>query len=184
MTQAGSHGHTEPSVALIGLRGSGKTAVGRELATLTGREHVDTDDVIVRQAGRSIADIFEAEGEAGFRRREREIIARVVQGPPTVLSVGGGAILDEENVRLLRGAATIVWLTAPVDVLWERIANDTATASARPALTDRSGIEELEHLLSERAPCYRRAADLAVDTTGGRPREVATQIAARLQIAR
>ncbi len=181
MTPVDDQPQAKPCVVLIGLRGSGKTVVGRELATLIGGGHVDTDDVIADRAGRSIADVFETEGEAGFRGLEREAVVQAVQSLPAVISVGGGAILDEENVRRLRDVATIVWLKAPVDVLWQRIADDPSTASYRPALTDRTGIEELRHLLSERTPYYQHAADLTVDTTGKEPRAIATQIARQLR---
>lgn len=183
MTPIDNQSQAKPSIALIGLRGSGKTVVGRELATLIGGGHVDTDDVIADRAGRSIADMFESEGEAGFRGLEREAVAQVVQSPPAVISVGGGAILDEENVKLLHSVATVVWLTAPVDVLWQRIADDPSTASSRPALTDRTGIEELRDLLSERTPHYQRVADITIDTAGKQPREIAAAIAGRLHFA-
>jgi len=183
MTPVDNQPQAKSCVVLIGLRGSGKTVVGRELATLIGGGYVDTDDVIADRAGRSIADVFETEGEAGFRGLEREAVAQVVQSLPAVISVGGGAILDEENLRLLHDVATIVWLTAPADILWQRIADDPSTASSRPALTDRTGIDELRDLLSKRTPYYQRAADLTVDTAGKQPREIAVAIAERLHLA-
>ncbi len=169
------------TVVLIGMRGSGKTAVGRVLASLLGGEHVDTDDRVGERAGRSIAQIFEAEGESGFRRREREVIAEVVHDPPAVVSVGGGAILDETNVRKLQSAGMIVWLTAPVERLWERIQNDTGTGDTRPALTDRLGADELRQLLDEREPRYRNAADITIDTSHKEPSAIAEQIVEQLR---
>ncbi|UCC31193.1 MAG: shikimate kinase [Phycisphaerales bacterium] len=172
--------HEKPSIALIGLRGCGKSAVGRELADLLGGECVDTDELIVERAGKSIAAIFAEEGEAGFRCREREAIKHAVANAPSVIPVGGGAIVDENNVRMLRQVATLVWLTAPPDVLWQRIASDEASKRYRPSLTDRAGPEEVEHLLAERSPLYERAADLIIDTTQSTPRAVAEAIAAQL----
>ena len=157
------------TIALIGLRGCGKSTVGRQLAELLGGECVDTDEVLVRLAGKSVAAIFADEGEAGFRRREREVIAQIVAAPPKVVSVGGGAVLDERNVEALRRVATLVWLTAPVEVLWQRVSADRNTVTSRPALTDRPGLKELEHLLAVRSAVYRRAADLIVDTAGRTP---------------
>ncbi len=180
MTASGVE-HSKPCVALIGLRGCGKSTVGRKLAELIGGDCVDTDDFIVQQAGKSISAIFHEEGEAGFRQREREAIAHVSANPPAVISVGGGAVLDEENVRVLKKAAVLVWLTAPAEVLWRRIASDQATADSRPPLTDRGAREELEHLLLERGPLYEQAADIVIDTQQSTPLEVARAIAATLK---
>ena len=165
-----------PTIALIGIRGCGKTTVGRQLATILGGDLLDTDARIVQLAGKSIAAIFVEEGEAGFRRREREVISRISADPPAVVSVGGGAVLDDHNVETLRRTATVVWLTAPVETLWERIRGDETTAASRPPLTDRPGLKELEHLLSARASVYARAADFTVDTTGRTPLQVAEVI--------
>jgi 3-dehydroquinate dehydratase/shikimate dehydrogenase len=167
-------------VALVGFRGSGKTTVGRALAVFLGGDFIDTDDLIVKAAGRTIADIFAGEGEAGFRKREAEVIRCVVATPPAVLSVGGGAVLDERNVEALRSVATIVWLTAPANVLRERIEADPLTAALRPHLTTGSSIEGVEHLLENREPHYRGAAELIVDTTNAAPEQIAREIALRL----
>lgn len=172
--------HEKPSIALIGLRGCGKSVVGRELADLLGGECVDTDGFIVDQAGKTIATIFAEEGEAGFRSREHEAVKHAVANAPSVIAVGGGAIVDENNVRMLRQVATLVWLTAPAEVLWQRIVSDEASIGYRPPLTDRAGPEELEHLLDERSPLYERAADLVIDTGHSTPRAVAEAIAAQL----
>ena len=168
-------------IALIGLRGCGKTTVGRELARLVEGECVDTDEVIVERAGRSIADIFATEGESGFRERESDVIRAVVRAPPVVISVGGGAVLDLWNVEALRGVATVVWLTAPAEVLWQRISQDTATGAFRPPLTDRRGVEEIRRLLGQRTSLYARAADLQIETVDREPREIAEEIVRRTQ---
>ena len=166
-----------PRIALIGFRGCGKSAVGRELAARLGGDFIDTDEAIVAHAGKSVAEIFQQEGEEGFRRRERELIQRIASSPAAVISVGGGAILDRQNVDVLKQVATLVWLTAPVEVLWRRIADDPAGPEARPALTGLSGPQEVEHLLGERTPHYQRAADMVVDTTRAGPRDIAAEIA-------
>ncbi len=173
--------HGKGCIALIGLRGCGKSTVGRKLAELLDGDCIDTDDFIVQQAGRSISTIFQEEGEAGFRRRERDAVAHVAANKPAVISVGGGAVLDEENIRVLKKAAVLVWLTAPADVLWRRIASDQATADSRPPLTDLEGPEELEHLLTERSPIYEQAADVVIDTQQSTPLEVVLEIAARFK---
>jgi len=163
-------------IALIGLRGCGKTTVGRELATLLCGECVDTDDMIVKRAGRSIAEIFATESEAGFRRRESEAILEIVKKPPAVISVGGGAVLHQENIKELQVVATAVWLTAPAETLFQRISTDPATLHSRPSLTALSGIEEVRQLLVERTPFYSRVADFQINTDGLEPKVIAEQI--------
>jgi shikimate kinase len=123
-----------------------------------------------------VADIFAAEGEAAFRRRESAAIEQVLASPPAVIAVGGGAITDPANVERLRAAALIVWLYAPVEVLWGRIAADPASTAGRPALTEREGPAELTLLLKQRGPIYQGAADLALSTEGAQPRKIARRI--------
>jgi shikimate kinase len=179
MTTADSISQTRP-VALIGFRGSGKSTVGRELATLLKGRFVDTDDVIATQTGKSITAIFHDEGEDGFRRREREVIRQIVGSPPPFIGVGGGAVVDWPIVEALKKVATLVWLTARAEVLWERIAQDAATPETRPALTGLSGLQEVEQLLIQRTPYYQRAADIIIDTAQAKPRDIAVKITERL----
>ncbi len=169
-----------PCISLIGPRGCGKTKVGKLLADWLGGRCVDTDDLITRHSGRTIAAIFAYEGEAGFRRWERKAIEQVTTAPPAVVSVGGGAVVDERNIEALRQVSKVVWLTAPVETLWQRISSDEASGDTRPPLTDVGGREELERILAERSPLYERAADLMVDTATLTPDQVVEQIAAGL----
>jgi shikimate kinase len=173
---------TRPSIVLIGLRGCGKSTVGRRLAELLGWEYVDTDTLIAERAGKSIASLFEEEGEAGFRRRERETIARLAADRPAVISVGGGAVVDTRNTELLRAVGKLAWLTAPAEVLWRRIQADPSTTGTRPALTRLSESHEVEHLLAKRKPFYESAADLVVDTANRDPDDIAKEIIQRLGI--
>jgi shikimate kinase len=171
-----------PSIALIGFRGAGKTAVGHALAERLGGTHVDTDDLIVERSLMTITQIFKTEGEAGFREHERDAVAQVVVRTPTVISVGGGAVLDEINIRRLRAVARMVWLTAPARVLWQRIKSDPSTGTTRPALSGRSGEEEVEKLLEERGPLYEQAADFTVNTLGKEPSALAEEIVTILNL--
>lgn len=155
----------QATIALIGFRGAGKTSVGRVLARLLQGELIDTDELIVKSAGRSIADIFTIEGEGGFRRREGQAVEEAVRRRPPVISVGGGAVLDERNVERLRSTAWLVFLDAPAEVLWSRIQSDPAGRTSRPALTSLPGIEEVRELLKVRRPLYLRIADRAVDAS-------------------
>ncbi len=178
MSASDGHLH-KPSVALIGMRGCGKTTVGRELATILHCAHVDTDDLIRQGAGKSIADIFAQEGETAFRARELEAVRQAVSVAPTVISVGGGAILDERNVEALQNAATIVWLRVPAEVLWQRIVGDPATADSRPPLTAQSGPDEVRQLLAQRSRYYEAAADLILDAAIQTPGQIAARIAGK-----
>jgi shikimate kinase len=90
-------------------------------------------------------------------------------------------VLHQQNLDALRAAAILVWLTAPAEVLWQRISTDPATASLRPPLTDQSGIEEVRGLLAERTPYYLRAADFQIETVDREPREIAGEIVRRVR---
>ena len=171
---------SKPGIALIGYRGCGKSAVAAALAELRGCTWVDTDELIVARAGRSIAEIFKAEGEPRFRVCEAEVIADIAQQPPGVIAVGGGAVLDRSNVESLQAGATLVCLTAPAEVLWQRIRDDEASPTQRPALTNSSGLEEVRRVLAERTALYAQAADLVIDTTNLSPQQVEAEIVRQL----
>lgn len=154
-----------PNLVLVGYRGSGKTTVGRVAAERLGYALVDTDDWIVLEAGVPTAGIFETEGEAGFREREARVVQSVMDGRGQVVSMGGGAVLRDDNVARMRARGFVVWLTAPAEVLWRRIQGDSATAASRPALTSLPGIEEVRAVLALREPRYRAAAHAEVDSS-------------------
>jgi len=158
------------------MRGSGKTAVGRALSKILCREHVDTDDRVASVAGMSIAEIFDMEGEEGFRRRERRVVSDLRLEKPVVVSVGGGAILDASSRYALRALGKVVYLTASPEVLWSRIQSDDRSRDTRPALTDRTPLEELAHLLQAREPLYREVADLTIDSACASPEGIARTI--------
>jgi len=164
------------SIVLIGMRGSGKTTVGRALAGLLGGTFVDTDERVAACAGMTIAEVFDTEGESGFRHREREVVAALATANPAVVSVGGGAVLDSSNRETLRRLGYVVWLIAEPDVLWSRIQSDDRTAAMRPALTDFTGRDEIAHVLRTRESLYREAADFTIDTAQVAPDEVARAV--------
>ncbi|UCG15368.1 MAG: AAA family ATPase [Phycisphaerales bacterium] len=153
------------NLVLIGYRGSGKTTVGREAARRLGYALVDTDERIVAQAGMAIAEIFDVEKEAGFRKREARVVRAVMAGDRQVISMGGGAILQADNVACMRERGFVVWLKAPAEVLWERIEADSGTAANRPALTSLGGLDEIRSVLGARAAKYKRAAHTCVDAS-------------------
>jgi shikimate kinase len=171
-----------PMVVFIGLRGSGKTTVGAELARLLGGECVDTDDLIARRTNQTIERIFREHGELHFRELEREAVATAIAMKPAVISLGGGAVVDPKNAALLqRESVMVVWLTAPIDVLWRRICDDPSTSANRPSLTEYDGPLELEALLAKRCDTYARLAHLVLDTEALTAREAANWIMEHLR---
>ncbi|HXX48710.1 MAG TPA: shikimate kinase [Myxococcota bacterium] len=157
-------------VLLSGLMGAGKSRVGRALASRLGWDFVDTDETVERSTGMKIAQIFEREGEAGFRAREREAL-RALPTHRCVVALGGGAVVAAENRALLREKGTLVWLDAEPETLAERLGE----ARERPLLAqlDRAGrIERLAALRAERQSAYAQAP-IRVATDGRGVGEVA-----------
>jgi shikimate kinase len=160
---------------LIGLRGSGKTTAGRLVAAGLGWPFHDADAVLEAAAGRSIHDIFAADGEAHFRDLEERTLVELIAGGPAVIATGGGVVLREDNRRRMKTAGRVVWLTADADTLWQRILADPATADRRPNLSG-GGREEVAELLRAREPLYRAVADLVVPVAGRSPEQIAGDI--------
>ena len=148
------------TVALVGLMGAGKSAIGRRLAQRLGLPFVDADDEIERAAGCTISEFFERFGETEFRAGERRVISRLLEGPTHVLSTGGGAYIDPETRALMREKALTVWLRADLDVLYDRVKK----RSHRPLLRQGDPREILGRLMEQRYPIYAEA-DLVVDST-------------------
>jgi shikimate kinase len=173
-------------IALIGYRGSGKTAVAQLTALRLGWEWVDADVEIELQAAKSIAAIFADAGEATFRHLEAAMLGELVKRDRCVVALGGGVVLREENRRLLQEAAKsgrsrIVWLKASPEALWQRIQADPTTAARRPNLTAAGGVKEVRRLLREREGWYQQCADLSIDTENKSTIEVAEEIVARMK---
>lgn len=147
------------TIVLVGLMGAGKSCVGRRLAARIGRPFIDADAEIELAAGCTIAEIFDKLGEAGFREGERRVMARLLEGPPSVLASGGGAFIDPDTRRLIVGKGISVWLRAELDVLVKR----TAGRDHRPLLKAGDPREALSRLMEKRHPIYAEA-DVTVDT--------------------
>jgi shikimate kinase len=161
---------------LVGPMGSGKTAVGRQLARRLGLEFLDADAEIERRTGVDIPYIFEKEGEAGFRQREREIIDELSARSGTVLATGGGAVQDAATRERLRVRGRVVYLRASVEQQLAR----TRHSDHRPLLRGADPRGTLERLMTARGPLYEEIAWLTVDTDGRRVRSVVEEIARRL----
>ncbi len=170
------------TVVMVGMMGAGKTAVGTALARLLAVPFVDSDEEITRAADRSIAEIFERDGEPFFRARESEVLGRLLRGQPCVLSTGGGAFLAEANRQMIHDVGVSVWLRAELDLLWHRVRHK----ATRPLLRTANPRETLLALYEARVPLYSRAdivvdslPDLSVEAMAGR---VADALGARRDV--
>lgn len=168
-----------PHVLVIGMMGSGKTTVGKRLATRLGVPFVDTDAEVVSRAGMSVPEIFAARGEAGFRAEESAVLADLAgRTDPTVIAVAGGAVLAESNRDTLRAAGIIVWLRARPETIIGRIGD----GRGRPLLQD-DPAERIRSYDALRRPIYSELADLVVDVDGRGPRSVLEQCLRTLRAA-
>ncbi|MFY9554951.1 MAG: shikimate kinase [Blastocatellia bacterium] len=158
----------EGSIFLIGFMGAGKTTVGRAVADLLGYDFIDLDQLIESQVGKSVQEIFMELGEPAFRRLEREAIQACGNLNRTVVALGGGAYVQEENRALLREAGKTIWLDCPLEVCLRRIEGDRS----RPLL---SGKQKMSELLEQRRTSYR-LADHAVQSGEATPEEIAREI--------
>jgi len=150
-------------VSLVGLPGSGKTTVGRQLARRLQLPFVDSDHEIEVRIGCSIREFFEREGEARFRDIEEEVLDSLSQAPAKVLSTGGGAVLREANRRHLRERGRVVYLKSNPEELFRRLKHD----SNRPLLQVADPLLKLKNLFAERDPLYREVSHFVLET--GRP---------------
>jgi len=148
-------------IILIGLMGSGKSILGKQLASRLSLDLVDLDDLIVSQAGKTIPEIFKDEGEEAFRALESKVLAEALaQDNEQIIATGGGAVLSAENRALMKQNGYVIWLDASPTVLAERIAGDTN----RPLLDDVDPLFKMISLATQRNPLYAEVADLRVDT--------------------
>lgn len=159
------------NIVLTGFMGTGKTYTGRALAKSLGIKFVDTDVLIEKEAGITIPDIFEKFGEPHFRGLEREIVKRVSQENGAVIAVGGGAIVNPDNLADLKKKGVIICLKASPELILSRVERN----SDRPLLQVEDRIGKITELLEKRAPYYEKA-DFTVDTDGKTPEQVAEEI--------
>ena len=164
------------TVALVGLMGAGKSAVGRRLAKALDAEFADADELIVAAAGMSIPDIFAKYGEPEFRDLERRVIQRVLDGPPVVLALGGGAFIDPQTRARLKEHAVSIWLRADLDTLVGRTRRKKGT---RPLLANGDPRAILAELMERRYPIYA-LADHTVQSDEQPPEVVVERIVALL----
>lgn len=160
------------NIYLIGLMGAGKTTIGRQLAKALGVPFYDSDKAIEERTGVDIPTIFEFEGEEGFREREQKMLQQLTTMQGIVLATGGGAVLREENRRMLSQNGFTVYLNCAIDKLLERTRKDTQ----RPLLKTDNPKQRLETLFAQREPLYLACADFKIDTGTMPSREVVEHI--------
>ena len=150
------------NIFLVGPMGAGKSTVGRCLAELAGLKFIDSDVEIEHRTGADIAWVFDVEGEAGFRKREEQVIADLATMQGIVLATGGGAVKNETNRKNLKAGGAVVYLETSVDQQFARTGRD----KRRPLINNDSPKETLARLMKERDPLYRETADIIVKTDG------------------
>ena len=158
------------TVVLVGMMGGGKTAVGRALAARLEVPFLDSDAEIEKAANMSIAEIFARDGEPFFRRKEAQVIERLLEAEPSVLSTGGGAFMSAENREMISEKGVSVWLNAGLPVLWNRVRHK----DTRPLLQTEDPFGTLEALFNKRVPVYS-LADVIVPSEAGTALEVMGQ---------
>lgn len=169
--------HKPSALFLIGMMASGKSTVGKALAARLGWNFFDVDREVERRTGVTVAEIFEKEGEAGFRRRETEMMAELTIRPGCIVAMGGGAPLFEVNRKLLKRGLVVRLLSTVSDVL-ERTRFDTT----RPLLRSEDPVAKIRELMLAREPVYAEVSDVEVSTTRTHPEVVADRILAMKKV--
>jgi shikimate kinase len=164
------------SVFLVGFMGSGKSAVGRELAERLDWRFVDVDEEIVAETGCPVPELFEREGEAGFRKREASCLRKMLSGSHQVVACGGGIVTVQGNLTRLLATPGAVCLEVSPEEAWRRIGQDPN----RPLLQGTDPEATLRRILAEREPLYAQFA-IRIQTDGFRTSEVADQVLSELR---
>ncbi len=160
------------NIVLIGFMGSGKSSVGKELSSLLEMDYLDTDQLISERTGMTINEIFEVQGEYGFRKLEAEVIKDIHQRKNIIISCGGGVVLNPSNVELLKQNGKVIWLKASCSEVYSRLSGD----SSRPLLKDNMTVERISNILTERTPLYEATNDMTVDTEKKTVQEICKEI--------
>ena len=176
MTQKPAAAEAGGNIFLVGMMGAGKTTIGKSLASYLDKTFFDSDREIQKRTGVSIPVIFEIEGEAGFRKRETEMLQELVKFKNIVLATGGGAVLSAENRDLLRCNGTVVYLQATVDDLWRRTRHDRG----RPLLQTPNPHAKLAELYAQRNLLYCETAHIIVESGTQSTRQLTHSLAQQL----
>ncbi len=169
------------NIVLMGYRCTGKSSVGRMLARMLRVPFYDTDEMILRRTGRTVAEIVGAGGWPAFRAAERETVRELAGIDGGVIAIGGGTVVDRENAAILKKNGFFVWLSAEPDAIIRRLEAGCGGDGQRPALSNGGTAAETERMLRERTPLYRSLADLAIETGERTVEEIAAQIRAAMK---
>lgn len=150
------------NIVLIGYRCTGKSSIGKRLAEILGWRFLDTDELLEQKVGMSIAEFVLKRGWDEFRKKEKEVINEISDVDNSVIATGGGVVLNEENVKILKKNGWIVWLKAEPDTIKQRMLKDKG--NTRPSLKGKDSLDEIKEVLEERIPLYQRSSDFSLDT--------------------
>jgi shikimate kinase len=174
------HDNKNNNIFLVGLMGTGKTTIGRQLSRRLKREFYDSDRVIEERTGADIPLIFEKEGEAGFRKRECDVIDELTRMDNIILATGGGSVLNEDNRRHLSSRGTVFYLKSNLETLVERTSKD----KSRPLLhADEPPEVILKRLLEQREPLYEETADYVIHTANNSIQGIIKAIIGKMRLA-
>lgn len=162
LLQENKHCPLQGNIAIIGFMGTGKTTVSSALSKITGLKEIDVDAYIVEKAKMSISEIFEKYGEEYFRNLETESLREIANNKNQIISCGGGAVLKDENVDILKNSGTIVLLTATPETIFDRVKDHTH----RPILNNDMSLSHVKSLMEKREPRYQSVADIKVNVDG------------------
>jgi shikimate kinase len=157
---------TWDKVILIGFRGAGKTTVGKLLAERLNLPFLDLDDEVQRRVGLSIKEMVERYGWSYFREMERAVLEDLIEKEGCVVALGGGSVLHVDLMEKLRNRAFIIYLKISSASAVERITKDSKSEQTRPSLSNLSLVEEVERVLKERTPLYKKYADIIIESDG------------------
>ena len=160
------------NIIFIGLMGSGKTTIGKQVSKALDMEFFDTDHAVEVKTGVNIATIFELEGEEGFRLREHSLLVDLMDNQKKVIATGGGIVLKGENRKLLRQLGTVVYLRSNIKDLILRLKND----KTRPLIQNVNLDEKFNELYKERDPLYIEVADYIINTKNKKVRDIKNEI--------
>jgi shikimate kinase len=169
------------NIIFTGYRCTGKTSAGRRLAQHLGCAFYDADEMIIKLTGQSVEQIVAEKGWPAFREVERAVILELSGKDNCVIAPGGGAVLDERNVEALKKNGLFIWLVADTATIVQRLKKDQAGGAPRPSLSGKPVEMEVQEILTQRSPIYRRIADLTIDTSALTVEEVVKTIAQKLK---
>ncbi|WP_051569086.1 shikimate kinase [Alkaliphilus transvaalensis] len=164
------------NLVLIGFMGTGKTTVGNQLASMLDMNLLDMDSIIEERLGLSISEYFQLKGEPAFRQLEKELVKEVSSHSNTIISCGGGVVLQDENIDNLRTNGKLILLWASEETIYHRLKDD----ETRPLLKINNPLNSIKELLEKRDSLYKSAADLVINTDDKTPEEVCSEIIGRL----